>query len=64
MRATGGGGATGVTVWGVMAVVGAALGVVILRPGLPLVLPRRVAVEAVETFRRLTDLSTVDGNAR
>ena len=52
------------TVWGVTAVVGAALGVVILRPGLALVLPRRVAVEAVETFRRFIDLSTVVGNAR
>lgn len=50
--------------WGVTAVVGAALGVVILSPGLALVLPRRVAVEVVEIFRRVIDLSTVEGNAR
>lgn len=55
------------TVWGVTAVVGAALGVVILRPGLALVLPRSVTVEAVEAaeiFRRVIDLSAVEGNAR
>jgi hypothetical protein len=51
-------------VWGVTAVVGAALGVVILRPGLALMPLRRVAVEAVEIFRRLIDLSAVEGNAR
>jgi hypothetical protein len=50
-------------VWGVTAVVGAALGVVMLRPGLALVLPRRVVVEVVEILRRIfIDLSTVEGN--
>jgi len=56
------GGATGVAVWGVTAVVGAALGVVMLRPGLALVLPRRVTVDAVEILRRFIDLSAVEGN--
>ena len=51
-------------VWGVIAVVGAALGVVILRPGLALVLPRRVVVDVVEIFRRFIDLSAVEGNGR
>lgn len=62
MRETGGG-TVGVAVWGVTAVVGAALGVVMLRPGLALVLPRRVVVEVVEILRRIfIDLSTVEGN--
>ena len=47
---------------GVTAVVGAALGVVMLRPGLTIVLPRRVVVEVVEILRRFIDLSTVEGN--
>lgn len=64
MREIGGGDATGVAVWGVTAVVGAALGVVMLRPGLTLVLPRRVAVEeAIEILLRFIDLSAVEGNA-
>lgn len=46
------------------AVVGAALGVVIVRPGLALVPPRTVAVEAVEILRRFADLSTVKEDAR
>jgi hypothetical protein len=53
----------GVTVCGVIAVVGAALGVVMLRPGLALVLARRVVVEAVEIFRRLANLSVAEADA-
>jgi len=34
-----------------------------VRPGLALVLPRRVAVEAVEIFRRFAELSTVEEGA-
>ena len=60
VREIGSGGGVGATVWWVTAVVGAALGVVMVRPGLALVLPRTVAVEAVDTFRRLAELSTVE----
>src|SRR5712671_4961109 len=60
----GSGGGTGATVWVVTAVVGAALGVVILRPGLAPVLPRSVTIEAIEIFRRLVDVSAVEGKAR
>jgi hypothetical protein len=56
----GGGGAAGVAVWWVTAVVGAALGVVMVRPGLALVPPRTVAVEI---FRRFVDVSTVEDDA-
>ena len=48
--------------WGVTAVVGAALGVVMLRAGLALVPQRGVIVEVVEILRRLMGLSTVEGN--
>jgi hypothetical protein len=50
-------------VWAVTAVVGAGLGVVMLRPGLTLVLARRVVVAAVKIFRQFIDLSAAEAGA-